>query len=143
MRIIKPVKEQIIDAVYTVAAGLTKREVIRCQRVEPAEEETFISIWDGATTLIERVYGIERKTFQIGIEAAWLGCNPSEEANAMMAKIERRMALVNLSGLASRFDWVSSQPNYPDTGEMVTACRVTYDIDFATPIGDPYTIADI
>jgi hypothetical protein len=139
------IREQIIQRVYEHAAELTTNEVLRCLRNEPAEKELFVSLWDGASNLVEREYGIETKAFQIGIELAWISCfdTESKEANEVMARAEYHMQKIKLGKLAQRFDWQSSQPNYKDAGERVTGLRITYEVQFSTPIGNPYQLAEI
>jgi hypothetical protein len=136
------IREQIIKCVYEHAAELTTKEVRRCLRTEPASKELFVSVWDGASNLVGREYGIETKSFSIGIELAWISGfeTESQEANEVMARAEYHMQKVNLKGLAMRFDWSSSTPNYKDAGERVTTVRITYDIQFSTPIGNPYSL---
>ena len=134
------IREKIIQRVHEHAAELTTSEVLRCLRNEPASKELFVSVWDGQSSLVTREYGIDTKTFQIGIELAWISDfdTESKEANEVMAKAEFHMHKINLKKLANRFDWQASQPNYKDTGERVTSVRLTYDIQFSTPTGNPY-----
>jgi hypothetical protein len=135
------IREQIIQRVYEHVAELTSLKVERCRRVGVANRDLFISIWDGLSTPIRVDYGTITKQFQIGVEAAWIANDPSEEANGVIAMIEGQMELIKFGDLVKDYTWQSSQPFYPDTGENnLTSVRVTYEIHFTHPKGNPYIL---
>ena len=80
---------------------------------------------------------------QIGVESGFITEDASVEANALMALIEQLFVTGDRTygGLITQMSWVNSQINYPDDGSLVVTIRVTFDVEFAHPIGDPFTIA--
>jgi len=138
------VRETIIKAFVLRTGALSTNPIERCRRSAPADREPFFSIWDGPSSLVESLYGVERKQMQIGVECGFVTNDASVEANAMLALIEQLFMSGDRSygDLIHRLGWVNSQINYPDDGSLVVTVRVTYEVEFAHPIGDPYTIAN-
>lgn len=138
------VRERIIQAFAAKAEILSGNPVDRCRRSMPASKEPFVSVWDGASTAFNTAYGIEQKHFQLGIEAAFISLEPSPDANALMGIIEQFFMSGDRTygGLVKQLNWLSSQTNYPEDGSLVATVRVTYEIEFAHPVGDPYTNAE-
>lgn len=139
------VREKIIQAFVSRAEALSADPVIRCRRSMPASSEPFVSVWDGASNLVQKLYGIEHKSMTIGIEVGFLTDDPSPAANTMAAWIEQVFNIGDRSygGYVKKLTWNATQFNYPDDGNKVATVRVTYEIEFAHPIGDPYTNADV
>ncbi len=79
---------------------------------------------------------------QIGVEAAWQPVdNPSIEANALIGLIHETVldADRTFGGLALRTVLQSSNPGYPTDGSNIATVQMTFNIDYLTPIGNPYT----
>jgi len=139
------VREKIVKAFATRAEALTSNPVDRCRRSSPAGQEPFVSVWDGASNLVQKLYGIEHKQMQIGIEAGFITNDASVDVNTIMGLIEQIFGSNDrtFGGYVKKLDWNSSQPNYPDDGSLVATVRVTYEVEFAHPVGDPYTNAEL
>lgn len=135
------IREQIIKRIYEHVAELSTLPVERCKRIGVANRDLFISVWDGISTPQALNYNVITKQFQVGIEAAWIANNASEEANGVMAMLEAQMEIIDFGDLVKNYTWQSSQPFYPDTGENnLTSVRVTYEIQFTHPKGNPYIL---
>jgi hypothetical protein len=138
------VREQILTAIAARCETLSGNPVVRCRRSMPVSKEPFVSLWDGASVSVGVQYGIQRSQFLFSIEAAWIPVDEaSVEANAMMGTIE---ALIMTNGwldrdMVKKIDWQNSQPNYPTDGSNVVTVQATFQIEYSTPIGDPYTNA--
>lgn len=140
------VRERIIQAITAKVAGLSVLPVTRCERSRPAEVYPFISVWDGPGSLLASAFGIDTRQFQIGVEAAWIAqAGASLEANAMLADIERAVLAGDrsLGGLCLKLAWQAARPGYPEDGSQVVSAFVTFAADYATPAGDPYTVATL
>lgn len=142
---IDTVRERIIQAFIYRAESLGFMDVFRCLRSMPVEKEPSLSIWDGVSYIDSMAYGIENKRFQIGVEMAFISKDHSYEANQYMGMIEAGFGDGDktFGGLVGQLRWSSSQPSYPDDGSLVSTVRVTYDVYFSTPVGDPYSVAKI
>jgi hypothetical protein len=138
------VREQIIQAFIARVEPLSGLPVERAQRSWGETTDRFISVWDGADTKIDETYGFERMSFEIAVEIIWQATdNESIEANALMGEIDStiRNADRTWNSLAVKTDRARMAPQYTEDGSRYTRVTAVYNIQYQTPIGDPYTVA--
>jgi len=140
------VREQILQAVTNRIAPLSGLDIGRAQRSLGETRDRFVSVWDGSDDQIAEQYTVQTNRMQVAVEIIWAAIdNESVEANAIMGELETLMRGGDRSwgGLAIKTNRVRLTPRYADDGSRYTSVSGIYDIDYRTPIGDPYTVATV
>lgn len=139
------IREQIIQNVVTLCADLTTNTVDRVQRYHAVNSATNVSIWDAEDIPEPSQYGVQHAYFPITVYLQWQNTdNASVEANEVLGNVLSLFYApgsdTTFGGLARRLTYAGAVPTYPEDGSNLTALEVSFNIYYATVLGDPFTL---